>query len=379
MWLRVLLIPGMALVPIAVAAQTSKGPPGSVAPATPGPANAVMPGFETLPDGSTRLFVDLSGPVSYETKSDRASTSYVLKGTRVARKNNCNPLVTEYFNTPVTTARLVPHGHDLWLVTETRAKVDPAVSIENEADGGVAFSVHYPPGDYLPAEAHGRSPWSSRRPVSPSRPPRRRPPHPPPHPALDPRRWDAVEGVAGAVDSQPPLSRNLAVTYPVLRLAHADDEPFLLTMLFYAAHADHEAGARPEQLLTHPALARYVVGFGRGGDLGVVAEAARGPLGAAWVRVLAGDDRGYGWVDDDTPELVIAVAPETVGGGLGTRMMRELLGRARGRYPGVSLSVRADNPARRLYLRLGFVPIKEVTNRVGGISETMVLRFAGGE
>lgn len=197
LWLRVLLIPGMALVPIAVAAQTSKGPPGSVAPATPGPANAVMPGFETLPDGSTRLFVDLSGPVSYETKSDRASTSYVLKGTRVARKNNCNPLVTEYFNTPVTTARLVPHGHDLWLVTETRAKVDPAVSIENEADGGVAFSVHYPPGDYLPAEAHEPQPLEFAAPGEPEPPPAEASPAPSAAPSARPPPMGRGRGGSG--------------------------------------------------------------------------------------------------------------------------------------------------------------------------------------
>jgi ribosomal protein S18 acetylase RimI-like enzyme len=173
------------------------------------------------------------------------------------------------------------------------------------------------------------------------------------------------------------MSASIAV--PVLRLAHAGDEPFLLTMLLYAAHADKEPGAHPAQLLTNPALARYVVGFGRAGDLGVIAEGARGPLGAAWVRLLAGDDRGYGWVDDDTPELAIAVAPEVAGHGLGTRLMQDLLGHARGRYPAMSLSVRRDNPARRLYLRLGFAPIHEVTNRVGGVSETMVLRFGEGE
>jgi ribosomal protein S18 acetylase RimI-like enzyme len=161
-----------------------------------------------------------------------------------------------------------------------------------------------------------------------------------------------------------------------LRAALADDEPFLLEMLFYAAHAHEEAGRRPADLLAAPALARYVVGFGRAGDLGVIAEGARGPLGAAWVRLLAGDDRGYGWVDDETPELAIAVAPEAVASGVGTRMMTELLARARGGFPGVSLSVRKDNPARRLYARLGFEPVSEVVNRVGGVSETMVLRFA---
>ena len=170
-------------------------------------------------------------------------------------------------------------------------------------------------------------------------------------------------------------SMSEARSAPSLRHARADDEPFLLRMLFYAAHANDEPGATPEQLLANPALARYVVGFGRAGDLGVVAEGGRGPVGAAWVRLLAGDNRGYGWVDDDTPELAIAVAPAWVGKGLGTEMLRELLGAARGRYPAISLSVRRDNPARRLYLRLGFAAVKEVTNRVGGLSDTMELRL----
>jgi ribosomal protein S18 acetylase RimI-like enzyme len=164
-----------------------------------------------------------------------------------------------------------------------------------------------------------------------------------------------------------------------LRLALAGDEPFLLTMLFYAAHANEGPDARPWALLANPALARYVVGFGRAGDLGVVAESADRPVGAAWVRLFADDERGYGWVDDETPELAIAVAPEFVGRGLGTRMMRELLGHARSRYRAMSLSVRKDNPARRLYVRFGFAPIGEVNNRVGGVSETMVLRFGEGE
>jgi ribosomal protein S18 acetylase RimI-like enzyme len=54
-------------------------------------------------------------------------------------------------------------------------------------------------------------------------------------------------------------------------------------------------------------------------------------------------------------------------------MVRDLLGHARGRYAAISLSVRKDNPARRLYLRHGFTPVQEVQNRVGGRSETMLL------
>jgi hypothetical protein len=157
---RVLVVAGLALAPLAVAAQTSRPPAPAAAAPGPGPATAVMPGFETLPDGSTRVFVELSGPVSYEMKSGPTSTSYVLKETKIARRNNSNPLVTEYFNTPVTSARLVPHGRDLWLVTETRAAIAPVVSLDADADGGAGttFAVHYPKGDYLPADTRETEP-----------------------------------------------------------------------------------------------------------------------------------------------------------------------------------------------------------------------------
>ena len=110
-----------------------------------------MPGFETLQDGSTRVFVDLSGPVSYETRSSRGTMVYVLKGAHVGRRNNLNPLVTEYFNTPISAARLVPHGSDLWLVLSMRAKVSPTVTADSKSGGGATLSIVFAQGDYLPA------------------------------------------------------------------------------------------------------------------------------------------------------------------------------------------------------------------------------------
>jgi ribosomal protein S18 acetylase RimI-like enzyme len=173
-----------------------------------------------------------------------------------------------------------------------------------------------------------------------------------------------------------PRSENTIIR---VRTATPADERFLLEMLYCATHSDLEPGVTPEHLLTNPALARYVSSFGRDGDLGVVAlPGATGdePVGAAWVRLLVSPDRGYGWVDDAIPELAIAVAPSAIGSGVGTAMLTELLRRARERYPGVSLSVRSTNPAHRLYIRLGFEDVARVQNRVGGVSHTMVLRFA---
>jgi hypothetical protein len=114
-----------------------------------GSAGSVVPGFETLADGSTRLFVELSQPVKYEVKPGGTVFTCVLKGAHVDRRNNYNPLVTVHFNTPVTSARLVPHGGDLWLVAALRAKVAPAVTMDPTKEGGAMLRVEFPKGAYV--------------------------------------------------------------------------------------------------------------------------------------------------------------------------------------------------------------------------------------
>lgn len=116
-----------------------------------------MPGFETMPDGSTRLFVELSKPAAFDTKLARGSVTYVLKEARVERRNNQNPLVTVHFNTPVTSARLVPHGHDLWFVVDLRANVAGSAVMESTTQGGT-LRVTFPKGDYLPASEKNAPP-----------------------------------------------------------------------------------------------------------------------------------------------------------------------------------------------------------------------------
>ena len=133
-------------------------------------AGAVMPGFETLADGSSRLFVELSKPVTYDTKVARGSVTYVLKGTRVLRHNNTNPLVTVHFNTPVTTARLIPHGHDLWFVVELRADVQPTVSMDAGKDGSAVMRIELPKGNYLLAPPAGAAASSGTPPSAASGP-----------------------------------------------------------------------------------------------------------------------------------------------------------------------------------------------------------------
>lgn len=149
----------------------------------------------------------------------------------------------------------------------------------------------------------------------------------------------------------------MAITSPpaVLRPLAAADLPLLRAFLYHAVFVPAGATPPPEAIVDQPELRRYIAGWGRPGDDGLLAEDAGGrALGAAWLRVWPAAERGYGYVDRGTPELSIAVLPAERGRGLGGRLLRALLDRARGRWPAVSLSVDRANPAVRLYARLGF-------------------------
>ena len=163
-----------------------------------------------------------------------------------------------------------------------------------------------------------------------------------------------------------------------LRAAVADDHPFLWQMLYYAAHMD-ESGEPPESARANPNLLPYVEGFGRPGDLGVIAidPATRTDAGAVWIRTMPAAWPLYRFVDASTPELAIAAAPAHIGRGAGSQMIAHLLASAAATYPVVALSVRANNPAKALYQRMGFAIVTEITNRVGGKSFIMWAARAG--
>ena len=65
--------------------------------------------------------------------------------------------------------------------------------------------------------------------------------------------------------------------------------------------------------------------------------------------------------------MSIGVKPNARGQGVGEKLMRLLIGEAARRRLGLCLSVRSENPARRLYERLGFrdIPGSAAANRTG--------------
>lgn len=150
----------------------------------------------------------------------------------------------------------------------------------------------------------------------------------------------------------------------IIRPIKANDEPFLSEILYQALYIPSGASPLPRDIILRPELAKYYQDWGWEGDRGLIAalEQSQIPVGAAWLRLFASNNPGYGYIDDHTPELSIALLPKYRGQGIGTKLLTELLDQARSSYSAVSLSVLLDNPALRLYRRFGFEVFEQHDN-----------------
>lgn len=139
------------------------------------------------------------------------------------------------------------------------------------------------------------------------------------------------------------------------RLA-VSDQLLLWEFLYQALYVPPGESPFPRGILDSPAIAKYAADWGRDGDIGVLAidPIACRPAGAAWLRRV----HGYGFIDEHTPELTIAVLPAYRGAGVGATLIERLLAAAAPHYQAVSLSVSVGNPALRLYQRSGFVAVR---------------------
>lgn len=140
-----------------------------------------------------------------------------------------------------------------------------------------------------------------------------------------------------------------------IRLATAADQPFLWEMLYQSLHVEGQEPF-PRDVVNRPHIARYVKEWGRRGDLSFIAEEtdSHRPIGAVWSRLSSADDQGFAYIDEQTPELGIALLPEYRGQGIGTALLEQMLEAAKKLYPAISLSVSPKNQAIRLYQRIGF-------------------------
>lgn len=160
------------------------------------------------------------------------------------------------------------------------------------------------------------------------------------------------------------------------------DGDFLVDMVVEAVNWDRDHHTR-RGVLGSPRLARYAVGWGRPGDLGLVAvdlDGPRGlqvPVGAAWLRYFPSKEPGYGFVGPGIPEISLAIVPGYRRRGIGRALLLALLDRARAQQiSSVSLSVARANPALALYDGLGFRVVPEAR---GTSAESVTLQLDLGD
>jgi len=148
----------------------------------------------------------------------------------------------------------------------------------------------------------------------------------------------------------------------VIRPGGPQDVPFMRDMLRHAYYWRVDRVSSSGE----PPVRRYVERWGRPGDTALIAIQDFQRVGAAWYRLFKSDNPGYGFIDEETPELSIAIVPSKRGGGLGSQLLDALLERARGDgYGAISLSVEQGSPAIGLYARHGF---SEVGADDGGVT-----------
>jgi GNAT superfamily N-acetyltransferase len=140
----------------------------------------------------------------------------------------------------------------------------------------------------------------------------------------------------------------------VIRRGSHADVTFMRSML---AHAYHWRVAGFEDDIP---LSRYTENWGRAGDLALIAMEGGHPIGAAWLRRFSASSPGYGFVDEQTPELTIAVVPSRRRHGVGQELLDALVEKAKAEgHAAVSLSVEQNSPAVAFYHRNGFEDVAE--------------------
>lgn len=142
-----------------------------------------------------------------------------------------------------------------------------------------------------------------------------------------------------------------------IRELREDEYPLLRKFLYEAIFIPEGTKASSKSILDTPELQVYIEDFGQGEhDIALAAEIEGKIIGAVWVRIM----NDYGHVDDQTPSFAISLFKEYRGRGIGTKMMREMLGILKERgYEQASLAVQKANYAVSMYHRVGFKVVDE--------------------
>lgn len=150
-----------------------------------------------------------------------------------------------------------------------------------------------------------------------------------------------------------------------LRTATGDDARLLSDMIVAAANWQGSKARERISVLEDPLHRRYLAGWKRPGDAGLVAlDGQKSPIGACWFRLFPSDDHGFGFIAVGVPELILGVQPIWRAQGLGRALLLGVIAQARAKgHARLSLSVETGNHAVQLYRSEGFQTVSDFGDR----------------
>ncbi|TVQ09385.1 MAG: N-acetyltransferase [Bacteroidetes bacterium] len=158
----------------------------------------------------------------------------------------------------------------------------------------------------------------------------------------------------------------------VIREIKSEETAFLKEALYGAIYVPAGKEPLPKEIIELPQLNRYISGFGREDDFCLVAEQDGLVIGAIWIRVFPEADKGYGYVDESTPELSMSVLEEYRNKEIGTQLLNAMIANIEKMpWQQVSLSVDKENYAFGLYKKHGFVVYSETHDSVTMVRKTV--------
>lgn len=139
------------------------------------------------------------------------------------------------------------------------------------------------------------------------------------------------------------------------------ESDFLADMLYEAIFIPEGHDPLPKEVLKDKSLSKYVENWGKDKfDIALVMESDNQLVAAIWGRLLTDENKGYGFVDNKTPELSMAVKQEYRNHGIGTKLIKAIASEYQKiGVEHLSLSVDKANKASNLYKRVGYEIVEE--------------------
>jgi len=149
------------------------------------------------------------------------------------------------------------------------------------------------------------------------------------------------------------------LAFMIIREMEKHEIPLLKEFLYQAIFIPEGTERPGREILKLPKIREYVKDFGKQSDFCLVLQHENKIIGAIWSRLFPENEKGFGFIDPDTPEMAMSVLEPYRKQGVGTLLLKAMLDRlAHQKYRRVSLSVDTLNYAYKMYRKAGFYTVE---------------------